>query len=234
MLTSLVDRWPIAQPPSPEVPSQVSPWLAPAMYVLGERGVLPTYFSRIEIQGAAHLPTRGPVLLAPTHRSRWDSLLIGYACRQTTGRYPHFMVTADECTGLQGWMIRQLGGFPVNTRQPSVKSLRYGIELLAQQQMLVIFPEGNIYRSGPNPLKPGFARLALQAQRSCPQRSLKIVPIHIQYDQPCPTWHSRVQVRIGPAIAVSTCSKSSPKQQAQQLTATLQTVLQSQADFPVP
>ena len=48
--------------------------------------VLPFYFSRIEISGQEHLLKEGAVILAPTHRSRWDPLLVSYgAGRLVTG-----------------------------------------------------------------------------------------------------------------------------------------------------
>ena len=106
------------------------------------------------------------MILAPTHRARWDSLLLPYATgRCVTGRDLRFMVTIDECQGLQGWFVRRLGGFPVNARHPAVKTLRHAVELLQDKQMLVIYPEGNIFRDGKlHPLKPGIARLALNAE----------------------------------------------------------------------
>ncbi len=73
------------------------------------------------------------------------------------------MVTIDECQGLQGWFVRRLGGFPVDSRHPSIRTLRHGVELLQQGKALVIFPEGNIYRDGKvHPLKSGIARLCFE------------------------------------------------------------------------
>ncbi|MBE9069735.1 1-acyl-sn-glycerol-3-phosphate acyltransferase, partial [Leptolyngbya cf. ectocarpi LEGE 11479] len=82
--------------------SKLSPWLAPLVYKFGEDVLLPNVFKTIRITGQENIPTSGPVVFAPTHRSRWDALLIGLVGHQTTGRYLRFMVTADECVGLQG------------------------------------------------------------------------------------------------------------------------------------
>lgn len=212
--------------PITEIDSQISPWLTPIAYGLGCWVVLPSYF-RIQITGQENLPKDGPVILAPTHRARWDALLVPYAAgRFVTGRDVHFMVTADEVKGLQGWMIRHLGGFPVNPRQPAIASLRYGLEILLNRKMLVIFPEGGIFKDDCiHPLKPGLARLALQAESMQPDLNVKIVPIHIRYDQLNPKWGCPVSLNIGRPIAVSEYSDGSIKQNATALTADLETAL---------
>ena len=105
--------------------SKLSPWLAPLVYKIGEDLLLPNFFKAIRITGQENIPTSGPVVFAPTHRSRWDALLVGLVGHRTTGRYLRFMVTADEVYGLQGWAIRRLGGFPVDVRRPAIATLRH-------------------------------------------------------------------------------------------------------------
>jgi 1-acyl-sn-glycerol-3-phosphate acyltransferase len=63
--------------------SRVSPWLTSLFYPLGHYIVLPFYFGKIEITGQEHLPKDGPVILAPTHRSRWDALFSRTECDWT-------------------------------------------------------------------------------------------------------------------------------------------------------
>jgi 1-acyl-sn-glycerol-3-phosphate acyltransferase len=213
----------------PAMRSRLSPWLAPLMYKLGEKVILPAYFSKIEVIGQENIPTVGPVVFAPTHQARWDSLVVGLVGKRA-GRYLRFMVTADECTGLQGWFIKRLGGFPVHVRSPSVKTLRHGVQLLQEKEMLVIYPEGNIFRDRIHPLKPGLARLALRAERSCPHLDVKIVPISLAYSEPYPKWRGSVQVRIGKPIAVADYKAGSSKLQSKQLTADLQRDLMALAE----
>lgn len=210
------------------VNSKVSPWLSAIAYPLGNRLVLPAYFGKIEVQGQHHLPTEGPVILAPLHRARWDALLVPHVTGPSvTGRFPRFMVTADEVKGLQGWFIRRLGGFPVNPRQPGVASLRFGLELLQQGEMLVIFPEGGIFRDQlVHSLKPGLARLALQAEQSQPGLGVQVVPIHLRYDEPFPRWGCHVSINIGAPIRVESYLQESPKQGAKRLTADLRHALE--------
>ena len=210
------------------VTSHVSPWLAPLMYFFGGRFVIPLFFRRIEVTGQENIPTSGPVILAPTHRARWDGVIVpAMTGRSVTGRDPRFMVTVDEIKGIQGWFIRRLGGFPVDTKHPAITSLRHGVELLQAGEMLVIFPEGDIFRDGSlHPLKPGLARLALSAEASHPELSIKIVPMGISYSQPIPQWGCDVKVRIGSPLQVADYNTGSVKQNAKQLTAALETALQ--------
>lgn len=225
----LLSRQSIPDIPHTPCQSKLSPWLAPLVYKFGEAVLLPNFFKTIQITGQENIPISGPVVFAPTHRSRWDALLIGLVGHQATGRYLRFMVTADECMGLQGWAIKRLGGFPVDVRRPAIATLRHGLHLLQNQQTLVIFPEGDIFREKPiQPLKPGLARLALQAEQSTPNLGVKILPIYLDYDSPRPSLGSSVEVRIGQPLAVNHyLSSGSPKQQATQLTADLKQALES-------
>lgn len=208
--------------------SQISPWLSPLMYFLGGHVVLPFFFGEIKVTGQENLPQTGPVILAPTHRTRWDSLVLSYAAgRCVTGRDLRFMVTITECQGLQGWFVRRLGGFSVDPQRPSITTLRHSIELLESGEMLVIFPEGNIFRdTNLHPLKPGIARLALSAESSHPGLGIKIIPININYSEPCPTWGTNVSLHIGTAINLADYTNRSLKQDAKRLTGDLTMALQ--------
>jgi 1-acyl-sn-glycerol-3-phosphate acyltransferase len=211
-----------------EINSCVSPWLIPLAYVLGRYLVFPLFFGQIEILGQENVPKSGAVILAPTHRSRWDSLLLPYATgRGVTGRDLHFMVTISECQGLQGWFVRRMGGFPVDQKRPAIATLRYAVELLQQQQMLVIYPEGGIFRDREiHPLKPGIARLALSAEYSHTGLGVQIIPVSINYSQPYPTWGTKVKIHIGKPIIVADYLYGNFKSDAKRLTTDLTHQLQ--------
>jgi 1-acyl-sn-glycerol-3-phosphate acyltransferase len=227
---------PILNSPTPPklvaVNSRVVPWLTSIAYPLGRYGLLPFYFSRIEVKGRENLPISGPVILAPTHRARWDALMVPYAVgKDITGRELRFMVSANEMRGLQGWFIRRLGGFPIDTEQPGISSFRHGVELLLDGEAIAIFPEGNIFRDGGvHPLKRGVARIALQAEQEAqssgsPGLGVKIVPMSISYSQPVPRWRCQVKIQIGSPLLATDYSQISTKRAAKQLTADLETAL---------
>ncbi|MEA5570860.1 1-acyl-sn-glycerol-3-phosphate acyltransferase [Calothrix sp. UHCC 0171] len=184
--------------------SRISPWLSSLAYLLGRHVILPLFFGRITIAGQENIPKNCPVILAPTHRSRWDAMLVPYAAgRCVTGRDLRFMVTVTECHGLQGWFIRRLGGFPVNPKRPSITTLRHAVDLLVNGEMLVIFPEGGIRKGKLHSLKPGISRLALKAEMTHSGLGAHILPMSIDYSQTNPSWGTNVHIQIGKPIAVA-------------------------------
>ncbi|NEP06891.1 MAG: 1-acyl-sn-glycerol-3-phosphate acyltransferase [Okeania sp. SIO2G4] len=210
-------------------PSSISPWLASLSYFLGRHIVMPLYFRKINIIGKENIPKDGPVILAPTHRSRWDGLIIPYTTgRLVTGRDLRFMVSMDEMKCLQGWLIRHLGGFPLNPKNPAVSCFRYGVELMLKREMLVIFPEGKIYRDNQvHSLKTGLARIGLQAESYQQNLGVKIVPISLNYNPVIPRRACNVMVRIGVPLSVNDYIYGSGKKQAQNLTMDLEAALKN-------
>jgi 1-acyl-sn-glycerol-3-phosphate acyltransferase len=158
---------------------------------------LRAFFSEVMVLGREQLPITGPVLLAPTHRARWDALLLPHAAgRRVTGRDCRFMVTIDEMVGVQGWFLHRLGCFPVDQGRPTMASLRLAIDLLARGQQLVVFPEGRIQRvDGPIHLRQGLARLAQLAEGQ--GVSVAVVPVGIAYAHAMPAPGDRAAVCFG-------------------------------------
>ncbi|MEB3199099.1 MAG: lysophospholipid acyltransferase family protein [Synechococcaceae cyanobacterium] len=175
----------------------ISPWLAPLAMVLTQDLVMPAWFGRITVLGAEQLPRGGAVLLAPTHRSRWDALLLPrVAGRRVSGRDCRFMVTIDEMRGLQGWFLHRLGCFPVDQGRPTLASLRYALDLLACNQQLVVFPEGKIRQQDePIQLQQGLARLALLARGQ--GVDVTVVPVGIAYSHPQPRLRDEAALCFG-------------------------------------
>ncbi len=210
-----------------EVNSQISPLLNSIVYPLGCYLVIPLHFGKIEIRGQEHIPKSGPVILAPTHRSRWDALIVPYATgRLVSGRNLRFMVSAHEIKGLQGWFISKLGGFPVDPARPGASSFRHSVELLSEGEMLVIFPEGAIGRERKiKTIKRGVARIALEVESEKPNCGIKILPISIKYSQTYPTWGCDILLEIAKPINVKDYSSDSIKKSTEHLTNALENSL---------
>ena len=138
----------------------------------------------------------GPLIIAPTHRSRWDGLILTFAIgRRVTNRDCRFMVTTSEMKGLQGWFLKRLGCFSINQESPSMFSLRYAVELIHSKNQLVIFPEGKITKNGKNSsLKQGIFRLAKLARKK--GEPIVIVPVGIAYDNLKPKFRDRFAICI--------------------------------------
>jgi 1-acyl-sn-glycerol-3-phosphate acyltransferase len=201
----------------------ISPWLSPLAMVVTQDLALRTWFERVLVFDRHYLPRQGPVLLAPTHRARWDALILPHAAgRRVTGRDCRFMVTIDEMKGLQGWFLHRLGCFPVDQGRPSTASLRYAVDLLAQGQQLVVFPEGRIRRNGePIRLQQGLARLAqLAAGRGV---DVPVVPVGIAYSHPLPRRGDTAALCFGAPLA----ARGSGREAARAFTAELTTAMES-------
>ena len=208
--------------------SRISPWLAKTIYPLGCYLVIPGFFGKIKISGREHIPSQGPTIVAPTHRSRWDAAIVPYTVgRLASGRDLRFMVSSNEVKGIQGWIIRRMGGFPIDTDRPQLNSVRHSVELLkSSPEMLVIFPEGGIFNDNQiHPLKRGVAAIALQADDGMAQ-SVKILPVAIRYSQPYPTWGTDVRVDIAAPIAARDFVGKSLRRSSQKLTTALQESLE--------
>lgn len=242
MATDVTD--PPAQSPAPEsrpdagppTRSRVSHWLVVLLWPI-HRLFMRLYF-RVEVVGRDRIPSKGPVILAPTHRSRWDTLMLACA----TNRTLRFMASHDEFVGLQGWFMRHLGAFAINTKRPTHGAMRHSRELIEAGKLLVIFPEGTIYYYPPDhvhPLKPGTAWLALDCQEHCPSSPLTIVPIRLNYGDRILRFRSRIRVVVQEPIHLGPYLGLPRKEAIAKLTADLQrgmgdVVNESLAEMSVP
>ena len=159
--------------------------------------VLRFFFSKKIIKGKEFLNlVDGPLIIAPTHRSRWDGLILTFAIgRRVTNRDCRFMVTTPEMKGLQGWFLKRLGCFSINQESPSLSSLRYAVELIFSKNQLVIFPEGKITKNSKKlKLKQGLFRLARLARKK--GELINIVPIGIAYENVKPKFRDRFAICI--------------------------------------
>tara|TARA_A100001035_G_scaffold219186_1_gene179170 strand:+ start:40 stop:714 length:675 start_codon:yes stop_codon:yes gene_type:complete len=175
--------------------------------------VLRYFFSKKKIiNNNFSIPTNSSIILAPTHRSRWDGLVLTMAMgRRVTNKDCRFMVTKSEMRGIQGWFLRRLGCFSINQLSPSLSALRYAIELIEKGEQLVVFPEGKINKYGKKLiLKEGLYRLALLAAKKT--NSIFIVPIGIAYSQVSPKFRGRVTLCFGEPLLVDKNSNLSIKE----------------------
>lgn len=197
------------------------PWLYWLLLPV-HRLFLSLFFGSIVIRGVNHLPTQGPVVLAPKHYSRWDPVVLALLSVEPLW----FMTNANQFVGVQGWFLQRLGAFPVDVEHPKLASFRYAIELLQAHKKLMLFPEGGIVRDQPvRSLKPGLARMVLQAEAAATESlTIPIVPIAIRY-QPAPIWRSHITVTIKPPLYTANYRQSSDKQTAQAITAALEASL---------
>ena len=183
-------------------------WGRLAMFVTQDIA-LNSFFRRTIVIGAENLPLNGSVVLAPTHRSRWDALMLTMAAgRRISKRDCRYMVTRSEMQGLQGWFLNRLGCFPIDQGRPSLTSLRYAVDLLISRKQLVVFPEGKINRfSEPVNLKKGLIRLAQLASNK--GLDISIVPVGLAYSEVTPKFFGSASICFSKPIIISKDFKQS-------------------------
>ena len=168
--------------------------------------ILRLFFSKKKIiNNGFSIPQNSSVILAPTHRSRWDGLVLTMAMgRRITSKDCRFMVTKSEMRGIQGWFLKRLGCFSINQLSPSLLALRYAISLVEKGEQLVVFPEGKINKYGKKlVLKEGLYRLARLARNKT--NSITIVPIGIAYSKVSPRFRDKFCLSLGQPISMDDC-----------------------------
>ena len=163
--------------------------------------VMKFFFSKKKIiNNNFSIPKNSSIILAPTHRSRWDGLVITMAIgRRVTKKDCRFMVTKSEMKGIQGWFLKRLGCFSINQLSPSFSALRYALHLIEKGEQLVVFPEGKINKNGKKLiLKEGIYRLARLAAKKT--KSIIIIPIGIAYNEVSPRFRGQFCLSFGKPI----------------------------------
>ena len=166
--------------------------------------ILNCFFSKKKIiNNEFSIPINSSIILAPTHRSRWDGLVLTMAMgRRVTNKDCRFMVTKSEMSGIQGWFLKRLGCFSINQLSPSLSALRYAINLIEKGEQLVVFPEGKINKYGKEIiLKEGLYRLARLATKKT--ESIIIVPIGIAYSEISPEFRGEFCLTFGQPIQMN-------------------------------
>jgi 1-acyl-sn-glycerol-3-phosphate acyltransferase len=132
------------------------------LYALVRGAVSPflrTWF-RMHVSGAAHVPESGAAIVAPNHKSFWDSFFIGVCTR----RHLRFMAKTELIQARYGRLLVRLGAFPVRRGEADADALETARTILRQGGLLALFPEGTRIRD-PDELghpRRGAGRLALE------------------------------------------------------------------------
>ena len=93
---------------------------------------------RVSFIGREHIPTEGPLIVAPNHKNFLDAFFVGLATR----RKVRFMAKIELFKGPLGWLFLHLGAFPVRRGEADAEALATARRILADGGLVVIFPEG--------------------------------------------------------------------------------------------
>lgn len=117
-------------------------------------------FFRFEAHGLENIPAAGPVVLASNHISVFDPPTVGIKL----DRKVHFMAKAELFKiPLFGWLIHNVGAFPVKRGGVSKDAIRSAISLLEAGGVMGIFPEGT-RNAGDAMGKKGAAMIAVRSK----------------------------------------------------------------------
>jgi len=150
---------------------------------------------RRKVTGDEYVPKDGPAIIAPNHKSFYDSFFIGLATR----RHLHFMAKTELFEGKSARILSGLGAFPVRRGEADPEALETARLHLERGRVLALFPEGTRHRDPEQLRSPrkGAGRLAIEAQAP-------IVPCAITgTDRLFRGWFPRpvrVQISFAPAI----------------------------------
>ena len=116
---------------------------------------------RLKVTGLDNLPKNGPVLLLGNHISWIDFALIQWA----TSRTIRFVVHDDYYRmPILNWILRGVGAVSIRPEN-SRNAMQNIINLLNEDCVVVIFPEGHISTTGElSDLKRGFEKILVESQ----------------------------------------------------------------------
>ena len=160
------------------------------------RLVFRTLGLRLDVEGDERVPGSGPVLLAATHVSFLDFMLVGLAARRSR-RNVRFLARHDIWSApLVGRAMAAMRHVPVDPAAPAAAYLR-ARSLLREGEAVGIFPEAGVSTSYTvRSLMPGVAALA--AETGAP-----VVPVALWGPHRVATAHRRWDPRRGRPVSIT-------------------------------
>ena len=160
--------------------------LKPILWLLFKIGL------RLNVEGTENIPQEGPLVIASNHLSLFDPPVIGVAAT----RKVHFMAKQELFVPILGDIYKALGAFPVRRGGADRAAIKHGIDILKDNKVLAIFPEGTRSKTGKlGKAEPGALMMASKAMAT-------IVPccvIGTDYKRQGRIW-PKVTVRFGKPI----------------------------------
>ena len=139
----------------------------------------------VKVTGYDNIPSEGRVVLCSNHFNFWDPVLIAAFMK----RKVHFMAKAELFQyPILKWILTRLGAFPVKRGVGDRKALKSAIDLLENDKVFGIFPEGTRSKTGEiQKGEPGLSYIALKGKSP-------IIPIGIVGNYKL---FSNIQINIG-------------------------------------
>lgn len=134
--------------------------------------ILVSLFFRVKLVNKHNIPTQGGALVCSNHNGTLDMVFVGYNLK----RLVHYMAKQELFKNpLFGSIIKTLGAFPVKRGTGDVSAIKTVFNLLDEEKLVGIFPEGKRVKSleeSKASVKPGTAMIAIK-------KDVPIVPVAI-------------------------------------------------------
>jgi len=122
-------------------------------------------FFGFRIKGAYNVPKTGGGIICANHRSSWDPPLVGVASPREV-----YFVTKEELfqvNKLFSWLISLYNAMPIKRDAGGYGALKLSLNLLKNEKLVVVFPEGTRNRTKKLflPFKLGAALLAQKSKK---------------------------------------------------------------------
>lgn len=119
-----------------------------------------------KIIGKNNIPLDKSCILAGNHTSIFDSYLLF----RSTKRPIHFIAKKELFTGPFGWLFKKMHLIPVDREHKNEEAKEYTLELLKNNKIIGIFPEGTFHDKGSKtkkelllPFKPGAVSFSIKS-----------------------------------------------------------------------
>ncbi len=115
------------------------------------------------VEGKENIPKEGKCILAGNHTGNFDAYLLF----KTTKRPIHIIAKKELFDGPFKWLFKMMHLIPVDRKNKNPEAKNKAIEVLNNEQILGIFPEGTFHKNDLLlPFKPGVISFAEKANAS--------------------------------------------------------------------
>lgn len=145
----------------------------------------------IHIEGRENIPTKEPFVIVSNHQSNWDIILLA----TTMNKRQMFFMGKRELidTPVLGKALTALGVYPVNRGKGDTSAIDNSVDILKQQKVVAMFPEGT--RSKDGVIRPAQSGVALIVHKA----KSDVLPVSIYFKDKL-RFRRKIIIRVGELI----------------------------------
>lgn len=131
------------------------------------------FYYRYEVIGKSNIPEKGRLVIMANHITYLDPPILGSILQ----RQIHFMAKEELFKNpIMGYLLKKVGQFPVKRGRPDRNALKKSFEILRNEQVLGIFPEGSTQGKDKGLKKAKSGAVLIPIKEKSP-----IIPIGIKF-----------------------------------------------------